>query len=76
MLGYWVIEGRYILDFITWVTLTTNDQHYPTRIKAMFLLALSSKAEVKNLCESHPQGTLKKKEGNEHQLPEQTNKAL
>ena len=47
ILGYWVIAERYAPDFITWVSLTTNDQHYPESIEAKFLLALSSKAQAK-----------------------------
>jgi len=47
VLGYWVVAERYAPDFITWVSLTTNDQHYPESIEANFLLALSSKAHAK-----------------------------
>jgi len=47
MLGSWVIAERYLPDFITWVSLTTNDQRYPESIEAKFLLALTSKAQVK-----------------------------
>ncbi len=46
-LGYWVIAERYAPDFITWVSLTTDDQRYPESIEAKFLLALSSKAHAK-----------------------------
>jgi len=34
-------------DFITWVSLTTDDQRYLESIEATFLLALSSKAHAK-----------------------------
>lgn len=47
ILGSWVVAERYAPDFITWVSLTTNDQTYPERIEAKFLLALSSNADVK-----------------------------
>jgi len=46
-LGSWVIAERYAPDFITWISLTTKDQHYPESIEARFLLALSSKAHAK-----------------------------
>jgi len=46
-LGSWVIAERYLPDFLTWVSLTTKDQHYPESIEAKFLLALSSKAHAK-----------------------------
>jgi GTPase SAR1 family protein len=46
-LGSWVVAERYAPDFITWVSLITNDQHYPESIEAKFLLALSSKAHTK-----------------------------
>jgi len=46
-IGYWIVAERYLPDFITWVSLTTNDQHYPESVEAKFLFALSSKAESK-----------------------------
>jgi len=46
MLGSWVVAERYVPDFITWVSLTTNDQRYPESVEARFLLALSSKAHT------------------------------
>jgi len=46
-LGSWVIAERYTPDFITWISITTNDQHYPKSIEARFLLALASKAHAK-----------------------------
>lgn len=46
-LGSWVLAERYVPDFLTWVSLTTDDQHYPERIGAKFLLALSSKPHTK-----------------------------
>jgi len=46
-LGSWVIAERYAPDFITWVSLTTDDRRYPESIEAKFLLALSSRAHAK-----------------------------
>jgi len=46
-LGSWVVAERYAPDLITWVSITTDDQHYPESIEAKFLLALSSKAHTK-----------------------------
>ena len=43
-LGSWVIADRYVPDFITWVSFTTDDQHYVKSAEAKLLLALSSKA--------------------------------
>ena len=45
-LGYTVIAERYLPDFITWVTITTNDRSYPKSFAATFLLALASKSKV------------------------------
>lgn len=46
-LGSWVIADRYVPDFITWVSLVTDDHDYLEAPEAKFLLALSSKAHVK-----------------------------
>lgn len=47
MTNTWVVAERYILDFITWVSITTKDPSYSEKIEARFLLALSCKAIVK-----------------------------
>lgn len=46
-LGYTVIAERYLPDFITWVAITTNDEGYLGSSDALFLLTLTSKAEVR-----------------------------
>jgi thymidylate kinase len=44
-MGYTVVGERYIPDFVVWVTLTTNDAHYPESFSARFLLVLSLKSQ-------------------------------
>jgi thymidylate kinase len=61
MLGYWVVAERYAPDFITWVSLTTCDRHYPERIEARFLLALSSKAHFKIYVTTTPNELLRRR---------------
>jgi len=46
-LGYYVISERCVLDFIAWVSTTTNDKYFIEKIEARFLLILASKANTK-----------------------------
>lgn len=62
-LGSWVIAERYLPDFITWVSLTTDDQSYPESIEAKFLLALSVKAQTKIYVTATFKELLKRREG-------------
>ena len=62
-MGSWVIAERYLPDFITWISLTTNDQNYPESIEAKFLLALSVKAQAKIYVTATLKELLKRREG-------------
>lgn len=47
LLGYTVIAERYLPDFLVWVSLTTRDIDYLRSLEARFMLALSTKVDVK-----------------------------
>lgn len=64
LLGYLIIAERYIPDFLVWVSTTTNDTEYLKCLEARFLLALSSKAEVK-IHVTASKGELLRRKGNE-----------
>jgi hypothetical protein len=46
ILGKTVIAERYLLDFITWVSIETDDSKYLQSFESRFLLALVSKTKV------------------------------
>jgi thymidylate kinase len=46
-IGCIVIAERYLPDFVAWVATTTNDPYYLKSPDVMFLLALTSKADVR-----------------------------
>lgn len=48
-LGFTVIGDRYVLDFVIWVSLTTEDSNYLKSFAARFLLSLGSKERYKIL---------------------------
>jgi len=63
-LGLWVVAERYLPDFITWVSFTTDDQnYYPESIEAKFLLALSYKAHSKIYVTATPKELSKRRKG-------------
>jgi hypothetical protein len=41
--GYFVIADRFLIDFVVWITLTTNSPEYSEKFEARFLLALNRK---------------------------------
>ena len=43
-LGLYVIAERYVLDFIVWVSIITDDNNYARNLEARFFIALASKA--------------------------------
>jgi energy-coupling factor transporter ATP-binding protein EcfA2 len=48
-LGFTVIGDRYVLDFVVWVSLTTEDPNYLKSFLARFLLSLGSKERYRIL---------------------------
>lgn len=46
-LGFKVVADRYVLDFLVWVSLTTDAPDYFKSFEAKFFLALSSKVNVR-----------------------------
>ncbi len=70
-LGYWVVADRYVLDFIVWVSITTNDQRYLKSVEAKFLLALSSKTHVRIYVTATIKELLRRRKEDIHYLREQ-----
>ena len=45
--GFTVVADRYVLDFLVWVSLTTEDLDYLNSFEARFFIALVSKVRFK-----------------------------
>lgn len=46
MLGFWVVGERYVVDFVVWVSIVTNDQDFMSSLESRILLSLTRKSIV------------------------------